>query len=958
MSDAAPKLVEPATPLASSVFLSNQRSTPEKMVQLLSAPPEAVAIESASIASLAKVLESKKRILDDYQERFGSGHADSIITVKKGKMVDNDVPSPALLSVSGGEDIPADVGLGSGQKKGMEETSLRHRRRRRVHMAASLDKYYRVEDLDLYHVLPTIVVNQLTSSGEISGEIKALAAVNRDFALMVPKVVRWSAIDFSPLRAPRLDYESQTAIDPHRIEMASAAMIHFGMHPGKLVRWLGGEYTGQHRDIQRVLDSVKGHISDSDYAHIERILWSGCPAKLNFEEPSASKLRMLRRGNQKSFNDNPILVQKTLNKEDRYSHLLPMDALLCLFSPYVRHTSQGIVIKEGKNDRVVWDGSTKRDPTDTVMNEVTSVADEAEITFGNTKMEFYIDLYNMRISYPTCMILIATSDCKACFRHPRVHPDLTGAFGFLALEMYLLATAMVFGSNTSATSWEPFRRAIEALSAVYANRPDLVEKHAKYIDMVQWSPLVHEKGPFVQAVACSLNKGLRDEAGNFVQPRARVYVDDALMAAFSVWAMKLQLAATIEAIFTVMGEPNIELRQCPLAMDKWEELVIGPRQVILGLVIDTRTLTVGITDKYKEEVTNLINKTWHKGRKRFTVSEAQKLVGKLARLAEGAHWVFHLLSHLYTSIAHALSENTRLLNESSNEFRELVQKIRKGNFNTPCKEQARHLSFTMKQAAKMVHHADFRYNINSSMRQEIEFFREALMPDSGVVWETPIALIVPRMPSATTMGDSSLEGAGGYSIGLGYWWHLDFPDEVVLRTLKHKTGNDDDDLISINVLEFVTVIINYCAAYHIISTTDFTDDPHPVILNVTDNRSALNWTVHTCKQSRIGRLLGRFFCSLLINSPIGINSQWISTKENKIADDISRLKRSKADTSLTSSFDYSLLQQTYPELKACSFFQIEPVVISLIWEIVLTEKWPSHESVQMLKQRPLGRLIT
>ena len=35
-------------------------------------------------------------------------------------------------------------------------------------------------------------------------------------------------------------------------------------------------------------------------------------------------------------------------------------------------------------------------------------------------------------------------------------------------------------------------------------------------------------------------------------------------------------------------------------------------------------------------------------------------MGKMARLAEGANWVFHLLSHLYSSIAYALAENKRL----------------------------------------------------------------------------------------------------------------------------------------------------------------------------------------------------------------------------------------------------------------------------------------------------------
>jgi hypothetical protein len=98
-------------------------------------------------------------------------------------------------------------------------------------------------------------------------------------------------------------------------------------------------------------------------------------------------------------------------------------------------------------------------------------------------------------------------------------------------------------------------------------------------------------------------------------------------------------------------------------------------------------------------------------------------------------------------------------------------------------------------------------------------------------------------------------------------------------------------LLLINVLEFVMVIINYYATLHVVWTSCVTDDPHPVILNVTNNSSALSWTLHTCKQSKIRQMLAHFFCSLLINLPLGINSQWISTINNKIANNISHLKK-------------------------------------------------------------------
>jgi hypothetical protein len=112
------------------------------------------------------------------------------------------------------------------------------------------------------------------------------------------------------------------------------------------------------------------------------------------------------------FVENLQLVQKTMNKEDCYSHLVPMDLLLCKLSPYLCHTLQSIVIKDGKINCIVWDGSTVTRPTDVVMNQVTPVAQEAPVTFSHVKRQIYMDTYNTRISYPTATILLGLADVK------------------------------------------------------------------------------------------------------------------------------------------------------------------------------------------------------------------------------------------------------------------------------------------------------------------------------------------------------------------------------------------------------------------------------------------------------------------------------------------------------------------------------------------------------------------
>jgi hypothetical protein len=112
---------------------------------------------------------------------------------------------------------------------------------------------------------------------------------------------------------------------------------------------------------------VKDHISPEDPAHIKWILLDGCPIELIFDLPLSNKMEMISRGNSKIFNKNPEIVKK-MNKEDRYSHVIPLDILICLLSPYLGHTMQIMVIKEVKNPFLCYDASSTKKPTDIVMN--------------------------------------------------------------------------------------------------------------------------------------------------------------------------------------------------------------------------------------------------------------------------------------------------------------------------------------------------------------------------------------------------------------------------------------------------------------------------------------------------------------------------------------------------------------------------------------------------------------
>ncbi len=246
---------------------------------------------------------------------------------------------------------------------------------------------------------------------------------------------------------------------------------------------------------------------------------------------------------------------------------------------------------------------------------------------------------------------------------------------------------------------------------MYADRPDLVIKHKYYLDMISWEE-INPTALITQAVPCSMNKGTLDTQGNRAKLPARIYVDDALMLALSKCHIMQVLAALIEAIFVIMGKPDTTVQQCPLAMDKWLELIVAPKQRMLGRIIDTNTLTVGIPPNYVKEVLDLINTTLHLHRCCFTIGEAQRLTGKLGHLAEGAQLVFHLLTHLYASIAYGLAKNKRLHLNSSPEFRSICLSLKTGNFPCLVKDQVKHINHAIKRAARQIHHTKFEFNIN------------------------------------------------------------------------------------------------------------------------------------------------------------------------------------------------------------------------------------------------------
>ncbi len=259
-------------------------------------------------------------------------------------------------------------------------------------MKPSLDHQYQVMDLSLDNFIVLIIKNH--EQNDFSGEdLLNLSNVNKLYGDMIKDVLRLRSKNFSELKKPRFNYAVQLSISLEQVDLARACCIHYGLHPGMLVRYITGEYVGESRDVEPILREVSPHISCEETTHIKRILMQGCPSYIDFEEESKNKLAVIWKGNQHTFLQYPEVTAKAMNKEEKNSHILPLRYSTVHFSPWLRVTPQGIRKKYNKF-RVIFNSSTQTSPDKAVLNHITTTDLEANINFGQAKTNLFINIYN------------------------------------------------------------------------------------------------------------------------------------------------------------------------------------------------------------------------------------------------------------------------------------------------------------------------------------------------------------------------------------------------------------------------------------------------------------------------------------------------------------------------------------------------------------------------------------
>ena len=164
-------------------------------------------------------------------------------------------------------------------------------------------------------------------------------------------------------------------------------------------------------------------------------------------------------------------------------------------------------------------------------------------------------------------------------------------------------------------------------------------------------------------------------------------------------------------------------------------------------------------------------------------------------------------------------------------------------------------------------------HINKHMRSELLIIKTVLSQPLKYNLETPIAHIVPRDPDFITYGDACLETAGGFSEELKFWRHVEFPDSIKSKTQKDMTITRkcalSQELVSINLLEFLTEIFNY-AAVTMLHHSDSSICLHrfPFLLNLTDNQVSKAWIKRQQPRSPKRKRCSEYYASLCSTTPL------------------------------------------------------------------------------------------
>ena len=233
----------------------------------------------------------------------------------------------------------------------------------------------------------------------------------------------------------------------------------------------------------------------------------------------------------------------------------PSQPGLTCFIPHLALTPQGLLIKPGKNNHLVYDGSFVKDETAILFNRHIDLMNEPEITFGDSWLKYLTTIYNLHITFPDQEIYLFDDDISGAYYQCKYHPNAISAKGFIIRPFLHIPTGQTFHDTSSPPNFEPITRAQEALSSKYSKGLHNIPHYPDYIDHIEFTPPPLTSFAFAQAQPDRFNSGAPPAITDTIIPTTyHMHVDDNLYAAPGINHMKWAMQCSIAGLQGILGE--------------------------------------------------------------------------------------------------------------------------------------------------------------------------------------------------------------------------------------------------------------------------------------------------------------------------------------------------------------------------------------------------------------------
>ena len=550
---------------------------------------------------------------------------------------------------------------------------------------------------------------------------------------------------------------------------------------------------------------------------------------------------------------------------------------------------------------------------------------EGDISFRNSVKKYLKVIYNMRITYPFVPIYQADDDITNAFRLFKYNPVMVAMHAFWGHGFLGFCTGMTFGDNASPANFDiaaVVRR--EHAKHLWKYDSERCERETReYIDNMKFDPHDNDTRPFVQAAIDEFNTGALDEDGNRRPTEYINHVDDNLYPEIRE-LMPRAVACSIVAVNEVFGGAH-EFQTKILSDDKLE-LEFSEQRVLLGHLPDTRSMTVRISPRRREKVMKYLSQEkWISSKSDATLRELATVLGIIQSAAEFYPWAIAQVQCLQQLVRETIVASYSVIKR--------FEKRRQAHVDDVSSQLPQYLKYRLRflpeqWAARLIWNRRKKVQIPKSIRQVL-YRIYAFLRDNHGLWETPIAHVIERKEFIESTQDASHLAIGVAIPKRKIWLMLPFSKKTWDRI---KLSQKDPQNIHINNLELIAItcaLIMFQADYEL-HRCDY--PPHPTMLSNGDSMSANSWERKSTTKSIMGQRGLRFHAEYARNSDCGQNTDHISTKDNVMADGITRVNEMFSPV-LSHIYDVpypTLIQQvcsTFSELKSWHIFLINPEIL-------------------------------